>query len=100
LRLGEIAVIDLADREPSHGEIYLIENSMGRRCITQLLAREMWVPNGPAYTGWFTSPLSQRQYIPGLGHQRMVDGPRDADGIKQALIGRVIGLARSIPITA
>jgi hypothetical protein len=97
LRRGEIAVVDTTDREPQHGEVFVVEWSSGRRSIKQLLAREMYHPDGH-YIGWFTSSLTERIFIPGIGERRMVDGPRDTDGMRQALIGRVVGIFEALPI--
>ena len=101
LRLGEIAVVDTTDREPQHGEVYVIQWSSGRRCITQLI--------GPGFAGfvssakkdhWWTGALTYRQSVPGHGEVRMIDGPRSKSGIRKALIGRVVGILESIEIEA
>jgi hypothetical protein len=99
LRQGEIAVIDLTDREPQHGEVYVIQWSSGRRCITQLI--------GPGFAGfspaeadhWWTGALTYRQSVPGVGNNlRYIDGPRSRSGIRKALIGRVIGIFKSLAV--
>jgi hypothetical protein len=98
LRRGEIAVVDTADREPQHGEVYVIQWSSGHRCITQLV--------GPGFTGfspaekdhWWTGPLTRRESVPGHGDLRMIDGPRSKEAMRKALVGRVVGLVQSLAI--
>jgi hypothetical protein len=98
LRRGEIAVVDTADRDPQHGEVYVIEWSSGSRCITQLI--------GPGFSGfsssekdhWWTGALTSRESVPGFGELRMIDGPRSKAGLQKALVGRVIGIFESLPI--
>ncbi len=95
LRRGEIAVVDTTDREPQHGEVFVIQWSDGRRCITQLLNRSGFTSNKDH---WWTSPLTQRESVPGMGQLRMIDGPRSGAGMRKALIGRVVGIIQSLPI--
>jgi len=96
LRLGEIAVVDTTDREPQHGEVFVIQWSSGRRCITQLLNRGVHFSD--SQDDWWTSPLTQRQSIPVMGELRMVDGPRSKEGMRKSLVGRVVGLVQSLAI--
>lgn len=97
LRRGEIAVVDTTDREPQHNEVFVIQWSSGGRCITQLLNRTGFSKN-PDH--WWTSALTARAFIPGMGESRMVDGPRTTAGMRKALVGRVVGLVQSLPIEA
>ena len=100
LRRGEIAVVDTADREPRHGEVYVIQWSCGRRCITQLIGPGFAGFSPPEKDHWWTGALTYRQSVPGLGELRMIDGPRSKSGIRKALIGRVIGIFQSLAVEA
>jgi hypothetical protein len=98
LRWGEIAIVDTADREPQHGEVYVIQWSSGRRCITQLIGPGFSGFSPPEKDHWWTGALTHREYVPGHGELRMIDGPRSKASVRKDLIGRVIGIFESLPI--
>jgi hypothetical protein len=102
LRPGEHAVVDTTDTGPQSGELYVIKYSLGtpreRRAIVQLSARRHTGPEGD-FIGWWSGPLVR----PGSAAEceawmrqgrelRMIDGPRLAEEIEKALVGRVIGI--------
>jgi hypothetical protein len=98
LRRGEIAVVDTTDRDPQHGEVYVIEWSNGRRAITQLIGPGFSGFSPPEKDHWWTGALTYRDSVRGMGELRMIDGPRSKAGIRKALIGRVTGIFESLPI--
>jgi hypothetical protein len=106
IRAGEFAVIDTTDTVPQHGEVYLIRWLSGKTSIVQLMSRPFNHPEQGMLVGWWTRCLNFEPYdaalaearrkapgaIPFISHRSMADGPRPADVIQQALIGRVIGV--------
>lgn len=100
LRYSEIAVVDLNDCEPQHGEAFVIEWSGGKRAITQVLKNAFGDKGKGAHEPdtWWTSSLGELQQIPGHGLNRIVDGPKYYEGMRSQLIGRVIGIFESIPV--
>ena len=108
LRLGEIAVCDGTDREPQHGELFVIEWSSGRQSIMQAAAREHMGVDGKPFTGWWTrnlaaSQLSAREKLWAIHCDDseiasavmslcFTDGPRQIDGFRKAIVGRIVGV--------
>ncbi len=108
LRLGEIAVCDRNDREPQHGELFVMQWSSGRQSIMQAAAREHIGIDGKPFTGWWTRNLaaSRFSYAERVAMIRCddseiasaamtlcyTDGPRQIEGFRQAIVGRIIGV--------
>jgi hypothetical protein len=98
LRCGEIALIDTSDLDPVHGELFVIQWDNGSRQIKQLIGRTARHPKGYDYLGWWTTSLFTRDFLPGYGYVRTVDGPRLTEMIKEAIVGRVVGILESLSI--
>lgn len=98
LRLGEIAIIDTADRDPVLWELYLIKYNHpfeddGRLEIVQVL-RNKFGPLDDGSEGLNVGPYVKDQHIPGYGMCRMVDGPYKPHDLRERLLGRVVGVMR------
>ena len=98
LRSGERAVIDPNDREPQHGEFYLVQWSNGELSIKQALARLHYNDELGYFTGWWTADLVRPRSHEQLNRWansgqpvRLMDGPRRVEAFSKALRGRVIG---------
>lgn len=93
LRAGEFAVVDLDDVEPQHGELYLIRFN-ARPAIQQLVAKSHR-HGDDSFVGFWTRCLNFERYSSEAGvfisHRTMSDGPRRADEMRKAIVGRVIG---------
>ncbi|MDO9385031.1 MAG: hypothetical protein Q7T86_19465 [Hyphomicrobiaceae bacterium] len=111
LRLGEFAVIDPTDTSPQHGEAYAIRWACGRTSIEQLISQRLTNENGE-FIGWWTRSLSfvpydvalqfaEQRARPGsilaVSSRCMVDGPRRAEAIQRATVGRVVGIFEAAP---
>lgn len=96
LRDGEFAVVDLADREPVLGEIFVVgyqragsaDNLMLRFCMP-IIKQGVW---------WLRAqlpvpPLAFQEALQS-GRMRTLDGPYDDDlvHLRSMLIGRVVGV--------
>jgi hypothetical protein len=91
LRAGEFAIVDTVDTDPQHGEVYLVHWASGRTSIQQVIVRRHRLGDEMS-TGYWTRCLNFEPYSGAApSHRSMMDGPRAADAIKTALIGRVIG---------
>jgi len=96
LRVGEFAVIDTGDTDPQHGEVYLVRWSNGRKSIEQIIAKRHRFQDR-AFIGFWTRCLNFEPYTSATGntlcvsHRSTMDGPREANEIKKAIVGRVIG---------
>src|SRR5918912_1303741 len=59
LHVGEFAVIDTTDRDPIHGELFLIQyQSTDRRCIVETYLRGHEC-DGVSFTAWWAMPLNR-----------------------------------------
>lgn len=98
LRAGELAIVDLWDRTPDHGELFVIsydspcEESGERLCIVMVYRRTLRVPadDGPTpqprwlqAARWFAVPYDR---------SATVEGPFRPGGIERKLVGRIVGL--------
>jgi hypothetical protein len=96
LRAGEFAVIDTGDTDPQHGEIYLVRWSTDRPSIQQVIAKRHRFED-TTFIGFWTRCLNFEPYSSDMqntvciSHRSTMDGPREADVIKKALVGRVVG---------
>jgi hypothetical protein len=93
LKVGEYAVIDMTDREPQAGELFVIQYDSGdrRRHIVQIRSTP---------SGWWASDLAgyrqtdEKLYgIPVFAG--MSDGPYTPSLLKKKLLGRVVGYAET-----
>lgn len=94
LRPGEFAIIDMEDREPQHGELFLIayecafEDSGEVRRVVQTWNRcERVLPAG------HSMPVEAfRWFAAAYDRSATVEGPYKPGGIERALVGRIIGI--------
>lgn len=82
LRAGEFAVIDPEDLEPQHGELFLVQWCTGGRALRQIVSRPCQNTELGPFLGWWTRGLASIY----------VDGPRTTERIREALVGRVVGI--------
>ncbi len=96
LRAGEFAIVDTTDTEPQHGELYLMRWSNNRTSIQQIIAKSHRFEDR-TFIGFWTRSLNFEPYSRAAGttlcvsHRSTMDGPRETDAIKKAIVGRVIG---------
>ena len=106
LRPGEFAVVDPADREPAERCLFIIEYSYGTprasQHIVELFCQNRIGPDG-AYVGWSSGPWDRPrsgkeydEWIAAGRIPRLADGNRTAEGIREALRGRVLGWISSL----
>ena len=105
LRPGEFAVVDPRDRDPREGCIFIIEYSFGTPRASQhveLFCQNRVGPDG-AYVGWSSGPWDRPrsgkeydEWIAAGPVPRLADGNRTAEGIREALRGRVLGWIGSL----
>jgi hypothetical protein len=109
LHCGEFAVVDTNDREPQHGEVYVIQYSNGREIVHISRRRG----NGDGIVRWFAgnlaatllSPEQKDATIKGIVSDEiaspalgaflslcMSDGPYNSDHLREKLVGRVVGV--------
>ncbi len=97
----EFAVIDTTDREPQHGELYVIEYSTNRSIVQ---ARSSYCnitgPGAEDTLVWWVRALrgfrkTNKQFDGVPLYAGMTSGPYEADGFKAMLLGRVVGYAYS-----
>lgn len=103
LRPGEYAVVDLSDRTPQHGELFLIQSNCGerKRYIQQATRTWMAISSSglPEKVWWLCDLAGWRQEgadctgIPIFAG--MSDGPMKKKGLKKMVAGRIIGYAES-----
>lgn len=96
IRPGERAVIDLSQREPVGGDLFLIEYQSGpvdrRRHVVETYYHEKM-------GGWVVGPLERRRIVtlagapdPDIPAVRWVDGPYRPGCLAEKLVGRVVGI--------
>lgn len=86
IRAGEFAIADTADREPKHGELFLLRWSNGRMSILQAKLIRCDIGDGPQPT-WWVCPM------PDARKMATSDGPyRDAERLKDKIVGRIVGV--------
>jgi hypothetical protein len=105
LRAGEFAIVDLGDREPEHGALFVIEYSAGtpraRRTIVEILRRQHTAPGRKPFIGWWSGPLVRARSVAEVHAEiregrisACVDDPLLVDDMREARRGRVIGVFR------
>lgn len=116
VRAGEIAIVDPADREPRAGELFLVtygspeRPGARRRTIVEVWPRQHCNEAG-TFIGWWSGPVIRprsaaeaAECFAGLkAGGRVVetaDGPRTAEHLREALVGRVIGILRTASASA
>lgn len=99
LHRGECLVIDLLDREPVEGELFLVEWSGGRREVVEFLPRD--VAGEPH---WYLHSYNRPRSVDEVGEWlkrrwagAFPDGPYAADAppethIRRRVVGKVIGI--------
>lgn len=103
IHLGECAIIDTNDTEPQSGEVYLIRWASGATSIKQLFSRPFTSADHGERIGFWTRCLNFVPYnpspsrksetgIPVIGRRSYADGPRLAETIRKALLGRGVGV--------
>jgi hypothetical protein len=103
LRPGEFAVVDLSDRMPQHGELFLIQSSSGERVRYIQQSTRTWTTisqSGIPEKVWWLRDLAgwRQEGIDGSGipiFSGMSDGPMKKKGLKKKIAGRIIGYAES-----
>lgn len=104
LKKDEYAVVDTDDRDPQHGELYLVQSSGGERprSITQLRRDRLNItgPGARLSLVWFLRDLrgfrKTSKSISGVPlYGGLSDGPYETAGLLPMLIGRIIGVASS-----
>lgn len=101
LRVGEYAVIDCTDRNPQHGELYLIQSNYGeRRRYLQQASRCFMVISSsglPEKVWWLRDMRGWRQtdvMADGVPiFSGLSDGPMKKKGLRKKIAGRVVGYA-------
>ena len=113
LKCGEFAVCDTNDREPQHGEVFLVQWCTGGRDIKQVVVRQHRGIDGKDFEGWWTRKLAASSLTSAqknaafddiqAGKMRggeasaflslcMADGPQLIEHFRKKLVGRVIGI--------
>ena len=89
LRRAELAIVDTADQEPQHGELYAIEVHQHRhgRVTASLAIVQAYQRDGAL---WCRYGFKAPRLVP------LCDGPFTADGWRQKCVGRIIGAMRPI----
>jgi hypothetical protein len=105
LRRNEYAVIDTTDREPQHGELFLIqhEGSSRRRYIVHVRRSYANItgPGAEKSLVWWTGDLrgfrrTSEEASGGIPvYAGLSDGPYRTEHLQTKLIGRVVGVALS-----
>lgn len=102
LREGEYAIVDLRDREPQHGEIYLIEfGGFSRNRYLKQMQSDMLNITGPGAEPspvWWLSDLRGFRKTNGVVHgvhlfAGLSDGPYTTEDVQSYALGRVVGYA-------
>jgi hypothetical protein len=111
LRVGEFALVDTMDREPQHGELYVIGNKNvydELRCsiyqVRTTIERDIRYRKWQA---WWYGPLVPAA-LPAKGHSTMeaamqrplrmvlTEGPMTVKGIREKIVGRVVGIYEAV----
>jgi hypothetical protein len=115
LRVGEFAIVDTKDREPQHGELYVLGHRNvydELRCsihqVRTTIERDFRYRKWQA---WWYGPLVLVR-LPAKGHATMdaamqrplrmvlTEGPMLLTGIRQKIVGRVVGIFESLAVDA
>ena len=102
LRESEFAVVDTADREVQHGELYVIQYQSGRRTRRIVQVRKSMAQitaTGPKQQVWWTCDLAGFRQVTRMAEggipefRGLSDGPYKLDHLQGRLLGRVVGFA-------
>jgi len=102
LREGEYAIVDLRDREPQHGEIYLIEfRGFSRNRYLKQIQSDMLNITGPGAEPspvWWLSDLRGFRKTNEVVHgvplfAGLSDGPYTTEDVQSYILGRIVGYA-------
>lgn len=88
---GEFAVVDPTDRDPIHGELFLIEwESTGNRQLVEMMERDR---DGSEHR-WYAVTTQRMMNLAGFpsGPTRWGDGPYREPDMRKKLVGRVVGI--------
>lgn len=96
---GEFAIVDEGDREPMHGELFLIQWDSGAREIVEVEQRTFNFYDSATRTstpgdGWLAIAKSTMVTL-GTGERsvgRWFDGPYRPEQLRNKLVGRVVGI--------
>lgn len=96
VRRGETVVVDLAQREPAHGALCLLEWNNGTRSILQTNLRALGGSTSPA---WWVDPINRpvnreamERLFRGGGMLFSSDGPYSFDHLREKIVGTVVGV--------
>lgn len=98
VRPGECVIIDVADREPSNGEMFVIEWINGERQVIETRLRPVRIvePDGQCidtHRWWTEWQMTMRRVDGTLAEtMRWSDGPYSGELLASKLVGRVIGI--------
>jgi hypothetical protein len=100
-------VVDLSDRNPQHGELFLIQSSSGerKRYIQQSTRAWMTISSSglPEKTWWLRDLAGWRQEVTDLSgipmFSGMSDGPMKKKGLKKMIAARIIGYASATSLS-
>jgi hypothetical protein len=103
LRPGEFAVVDLSNRNPQHGELFLIQSTYGERKRYIQQSTRTWTTissSGMFEKVWWLCDLAGcRQEGTDLSgipiFSGLSDGPMKKRGLKKKIAGRIIGYAEN-----
>lgn len=105
IRFGEYAVVDPTDRDPTHDELFIIQYDGGERRRHVVHVRSSYVnitgPGAADTLVYWVSDLAgfrqvSRSELGGIPvFAGLSDGPYTSEHLKQKLIGRVVGIAKS-----
>jgi hypothetical protein len=92
IRAGEFVIIDEQDREPSRGDLFLLQWMNDTRGIMLASERpcQMNPLPAPKEPVWWLDPLNR--FDPRRRLNYLSDGPYFLDQLRQKIVGRVIGL--------
>ncbi len=97
LKAGDFAVIDTDDREPIHGEMYLIEFAGGQRTICEVVQRHGHYGKGGVYEAGYRWWLQWRVNVWKLSGEvdyrpTFADGPYATEHVMEKIVGKVVGI--------
>ena len=97
VRAGEFVVVDEEDREPSRGELFLLQWMNGTRGVMLANQRpcQMKPLPAPKELVWWLDPLNNRFDPRKINYTS--DGPYSLDHLRGKVVGRVRGLYQGPP---
>lgn len=95
---GEFVIVDESDREPMHGELFLIQWSNGNRRVVEVglfpkqdCVRPKGEQRGPWWNTYWTNTMENFDGSPWKS-LRWFDGPYPEAHLAEKLVGRVVGI--------